>query len=432
MGLPKLNLHLRNRQGPCKRMSHSPLTGKRVVLAVTGSIAAYKAIGLLRLLTQQGAMVQVVMTESATRFVAPLTFEVLSSSPVTIDVFAGHQDMKHLSLTEQADVMLVAPCTANTLAKLALGLADNVLGTMALTLQCPMVICPAMDGEMWAHPTVQAHAKTLQSRGVTIVEPERGELASGQWGQGRLATEDTILAIVHAVLQPRRDWLGERVLISAGPTQEPIDPVRFLSNGSSGKMGYALAEAAVVRGAEVVLVSGPTQLECPQGVTRVSVVTADEMLQALTARFDWATTLIMAAAVGDFRAKEWHSHKVKKEEWNGEALALERTPDILLALAAQRTHQRMIGFAAETNDLIEHGQTKLQRKQLDMLVVNHVGGERSAFGNDSNEVIVLTPNASPTSIPRMSKRELADTLLERIKLLSASSQSQHPTSCKTS
>ncbi len=413
-------------------MTNSQLAGKRVVLAVTGSIAAYKAIGLLRLLTQQGATVDVVMTESATRFVAPLTFEVLSGSAVTSDLFSGHQDMRHLSLTEQADVMLVAPCTANTLAKLALGLADNVLVTMALTLQCPMVICPAMDGEMWSHPTVQGHVKTLQSRGAIIVEPENGELASGQWGQGRLAAEETILATVQHVLQPRRDWLGERVLISAGPTREPIDPVRFLSNGSSGKMGFAMAEAAAARGAEVVLVSGPTQLECPKGVTRVPVVTADEMLQALTARFDWATTLIMAAAVGDFRAKESHSHKVKKDQWKGEALPLERTPDILLALSAQRTHQRMIGFAAETDDLIEYGQTKLQNKQLNMLIVNQVGGEHSAFGNDSNEVIVLTPNSSPSPIPRMPKRQLADVLLDRVKTLSVASQSQPSASYPTS
>jgi phosphopantothenoylcysteine decarboxylase/phosphopantothenate--cysteine ligase len=412
-------------------MPNLQLAGKRVVLAVTGSIAAYKAIGLLRLLTQRGAIVHVVMTESAMRFVAPLTFEVLSGSPVTDDLFSGHQDMKHLSLAEQADLLLVAPCTANTLAKFALGLADNVLGTMALTVQCPLVICPAMDGEMWAHPTVQAHAETLRSRGVTLVEPEIGELASGQWGQGRLATEETILTTVQAVLQPRRDWQGERVLISAGPTQEPIDPVRFLSNGSSGKMGYAIAEAAAARGAEVVLVSGPTQLTCPRGVTRVPVVTADEMLHALTARFDWATTLIMAAAVGDFRAKESFPHKVKKEQWSGEALQLERTPDILLALSAQRTHQRMIGFAAETDDLIEHGQTKLQDKQLDMLVVNQVGGADSAFGNDSNEVILLTPNASPHRIPRMPKRQLADSLLDHMRALSVPA-SPRPVSSPTS
>ena len=419
----RLNLQL-TRRSKSSLMSKAQMAGKCVALAVTGSIAAYKAVGLLRLLTQQGATVRVVMTESATRFVPPLTFEVLSGSPVTSDLFSGHQDMRHLSLTEQADLMLVAPCTANTLAKLALGLADNVLGTMALTLQCPMVICPAMDGEMWAHPTVQGHVKTLQSRGAIIVEPENGELASGQWGQGRLAAEETILAAVHEVLQPRRDWLGERILLSAGPTREPIDPVRFLSNGSSGKMGYAIAEAAAARGAEVVLVSGPTQLQCPKGVTRVPVVTADEMLQALTARFDWATTLIMAAAVGDFRAKEPQACKVKKDQWKGESLPLERTPDILLALSAQRTHQRMIGFAAETDALIEHGQTKLHNKHLDMLIVNQVGGEQSAFGNDSNEVIVLTPNSAPFPILRMPKRQLADVLLDRMKTLAVSPQSQ--------
>ena len=395
-------------------MPHHSLAGTRVVLAVTGSIAVYKAIGLLRSLAQSGATVHVVMTEAATQFVAPLTFEVLSGSPVTCDLFSGHQEMKHLSLTEQADLLLVAPCTANSLAKLALGLADNVLGTMALTVKCPLVICPAMDGEMWSHPTVQAHAGTLRSRGAVIIEPETGELASGQWGQGRLATEDTILTAVQALLQPRRDWQGERVLISAGPTQEPIDPVRFFSNGSSGKMGYALAEVAQSRGAEVVLVSGPTNLLCPQGVMLVPVVTADEMLQALTAHFNWATTLIMAAAVGDFRPKQVLSQKLKKEQWLDETLLLERTPDILLGLAAQRTHQRMIGFAAETENLIEHGQAKLRSKQLDMLIVNQVGGDHSAFGNDFNEVILLTPDAAPYPIPRMLKRQLADILLDHM------------------
>jgi len=390
------------------------LSGKRIVLGVTGSIAAYKAVGLLRLLTQAGASVHVVMTDSAIRFIAPLTFEVLSGHPVTSDIFAGHQEMKHLSLTEQADLLVVAPCTANTLAKLALGLADDLLGTLALTVQCPMMICPAMDGEMWAHPAVQAHAKTLRQRGAVIVEPEVGALASGEYGQGRLANEEAIMSKAVGLLQSRTDWQGERVLISAGPTQEPIDPVRFLSNGASGKMGYALAEAAVVRGAEVVLVTGPTHLAPPKGATVVPVVTAEEMLQALIARFEWTTTLIMTAAVGDFRPKQTHAKKVKKDQWDGEGLDLERTPDILMALSAQRTHQRLIGFAAETDHLIEHGQAKLANKQLDMLIVNQIGGELSAFGNETNEVYVLTPGAAPHHIPRMPKRQLADTLLDRI------------------
>ncbi|PJA78971.1 MAG: bifunctional phosphopantothenoylcysteine decarboxylase/phosphopantothenate--cysteine ligase CoaBC [Nitrospirae bacterium CG_4_9_14_3_um_filter_51_5] len=390
------------------------LARKRIILGVTGSIAAYKAVGLLRSLTTAGASVHVVMTDAAIRFIAPLTFEVLSGHPVASDVFAGHQDMKHLSLTEQADLLVVAPCTANTLAKLALGLADNLLGTLALTVQCPVMICPAMDGEMWAHPAVQAHAQTLRQRGVVMVEPEVGVLASGEWGQGRLATEEAIMSTAVDLLHSRTDWQGERVLISAGPTQEPIDPVRFISNGSSGKMGYALAEAAVKRGAEVVLVTGPTQLVAPKNVTVIPVITAEDMLQALTARFEWATTLMMTAAVGDFRPKQAHVQKVKKDQWHGEGLDLERTPDILMALSAQRTHQRLVGFAAETDHLIEHGQAKLASKHLDMLIVNHIGGEQSAFGNDTNEVYVLTPNAAPHHIPRMPKRQLADTLLDRM------------------
>lgn len=390
------------------------LAGKRIILGVTGSIAAYKAVGLLRLLTQAGASVHVVMTDSAIRFIAPLTFEVLSQNPVASDVFAGHQDMKHLSLTEQADLLVVAPCTANTLAKLALGLADNLLGTLSLTVQCPVMICPAMDGEMWAHPAVQAHAQTLRHRGVVLVEPEVGALASGEWGQGRLAAEESIMSTAVDLLRRRTDWQAERVLISAGPTQEPIDPVRFISNGSSGKMGFALAEAAVARGAQVVLVTGPTQLMAPKNVTVIPVVTAEDMLQALTARFEWATTLLMTAAVGDFRPKQAQVQKVKKDQWQGEGLDLERTPDILMALSAQRTHQRLIGFAAETDHLIDHGQTKLTGKHLDMLIVNHVGGEQSAFGNDTNEVYVLTPAAAPHHIPRMPKRQLADLLLDRI------------------
>ncbi|MBA3965593.1 MAG: phosphopantothenoylcysteine decarboxylase, partial [Nitrospirales bacterium] len=220
--------------------------------------------------------------------------------------------------------------------------------------------------------------------------------------------------------------------ISAGPTQEPIDPVRFISNGSSGKMGFALAEAAAARGAEVVLVTGPTQLMAPKNVTVIPVVTAEDMLQALTARFEWATTLCMTAAVGDFRPKQAQAQKVKKDQWQGEGLDLERTPDILMALSAQRTHQRLIGFAAETDHLIEHGQAKLASKHLDMLIVNHIGGEQSAFGNDTNEVYVLTPGAAPHHIPRMPKRQLADMLLDRIVSLPVQPSRQKTLSSPTS
>jgi phosphopantothenoylcysteine decarboxylase / phosphopantothenate---cysteine ligase len=388
------------------------LAGKRIVFGVTGSIAAYKAVGVLRLLVQAGADVHVVMTESASRFIAPLTFEVLSGHPVARDLFSGHQDMKHLSLADRADLLLVAPCTANTLAKFSLGLADSLLGTLALTVASPFIICPAMDGDMWTHPAVQGHVESLKRRGVILVGPEIGALASGQWGAGRLAEESMIFDVVLKELSRKKDLTGERLLISAGPTQEAIDPIRFITNGSSGKMGYAIAEAGLARGAEVVLVSGPTHLPCPRGATLVQVTTAEEMLQALSSRFDWSTTLIMAAAVGDFRPKEILPQKMKKDQWDGEALVLERTPDILMSLSAQRTHQRLIGFAAETNNLLEHGQAKLNAKQLDLMVVNQIGGEQSAFGNETNEVYLLAPQSPPQFIPRQSKRLLAERILD--------------------
>ena len=406
------------------------LKGKRILLAVTGSIAAYKAVNLLRLLTQEGAVVQVVMTESATKFVTPLTFEVLSGSPVTKDLFSGHQDMKHLTLTEKAELLLVAPCTANTLAKLALGLADNVLGTLSLTVQCPVVVCPAMDGEMWEHPAVQSHVQTLKKRGVVMVGPEEGSLASGQWGPGRLASEEKIMETIQPLLEGVKSLQGERILISAGPTQEPLDPARFITNGSSGKMGYALAAIAVALGAEVILVTGPTQLPIPRGVTAIKVKTADEMLQALQARFDWAGVLIMAAAVGDFRPKNPTHQKIKKEQGEEHSLELERTPDILLALSAQRTHQRMVGFAAETENLLEHGREKLERKHLDMVVVNKIGGDDSAFGSDTNEVHILIPNGPPEFFPRSTKKHLARLLLERIAAMPKPSPFSRPLSSR--
>ena len=235
---------------------NSSLTGARIVLGVTGSIAAYKAVTLLRALVREGAVIDVAMTRSATKFVTPLTFEVLSGRPVTADLFQAHQEMKHLSLPEHADVIVVAPATANFLAKAALGLGDDLLSTMLLTGRCPLICAPAMDGGMWSHPTVVAHVEALRARGALIVDPEEGPLASGRIGQGRMAGEDRILDAVRAVLTPKRDWQGQRILLSAGPTQEPIDPVRYLSNRSSGKMGYAIAEAARKRGAEVILVTG--------------------------------------------------------------------------------------------------------------------------------------------------------------------------------
>ena len=389
------------------------LVGKQIVLGVTGSIAAYKAIALLRTLLREGATVQVVMTQSATKFVTPLTFEVLSGNPVSTDVFEAHQEMKHLSLSEQADAIIIAPATANCLAKSALGLGDDLLSTLLLTAQCPLILAPAMDGGMWTHPSVTEHVAKLRARGTIVVDPEVGPLASGRIGQGRLAEEATILEAIQAALTPRRDWQGHRILVSAGPTHEAIDPVRFISNRSSGKMGYAIAEAAQARGAQVVLVTGPTALQQPKGIEVVSVATAEEMMKALSSRLAWSTTVIMAAAVADFRPTNPALQKLKKQGRAGQTLELERTTDILASLSAQRTTQLMVGFAAETSDLIAHAKRKLTEKGLDLIVANDVTTVGGGFGSDQNAATLIDREGVLTELPLMPKRALADAILNR-------------------
>lgn len=405
------------------------LIGKQIVLGVTGSIAAYKAVVLLRTLLREGAVVHVVMTQSATKFVTPLTFEVLSGHPVSTDVFEVHQEMKHLSLSEQADAIVIAPATANCLAKAALGLGDDLLSTMLLTAQCPLIVAPAMDGGMWTHPSVTEHIGTLRARGAIVVNPEIGPLASGRIGQGRLAEESTILEAIQAALAPQHDWQGHRVLVSAGPTQEPIDPVRFISNSSSGKMGYAIAEAAQARGAQVVLVTGPTALPAPRGIEVVSVVTAEEMLKALSARLAWSTTVIMAAAVADFRPTHPATQKLKKQGRTAQTLDLERTTDILASLSAQRTTQFMVGFAAETSNLIAHAKDKLTAKGLDLIVANDVTIEGAGFGSEQNTATLIDRQGALTELPLMPKRALADAILNRVQeLLHTRQSSQAPKS----
>ncbi len=388
--------------------------GKRITMGISGSIAAYKAVGLLRALVAEGAEVSVVMTQSATRFVTPLTFEVLSGRAVSTDLFASHQEMLHLTLAEQADLVVIVPATAHTLARCAIGLADDLLGTVILAARCPVMIAPAMDGGMWDHPAVQSHVRTLHDRGVIIIEPEEGPLASGHIGKGRLASEAAILSAIEERLCPRRDWLGRRVLISAGPTEEPVDPVRVLTNRSSGKMGYALATAARERGAEVVLVSGPTSLPSPPGVEFISVRTAEEMRKALTSRFGWAAVVIMAAAVADFRPRKVAASKMKKQKARVEILELEPTVDILEELAQRRTSQFLVGFAAETHDLIPHAREKLVRKNVDLIVANDVAGQRIGIGSDLNAAVILARNGVVADLPVMQKREMADRILDVI------------------
>ena len=387
------------------------LTGIRLVLGVTGSIAAYKAVSLLRALVREGATVDVAMTRAASKFVAPLTFEVLSGRPVATGLFQAHEEMKHLSLPEHADAIVVAPATANFLAKAALGLADDLLSTMLLTTRCPLICAPAMDGGMWGHPTVTAHVQALRARGVIVIDPEEGPLASGRLGKGRFAEEERIVSVIRTALRPKRDYEGQRLLLSAGPTQEAIDPVRYISNRSSGKMGYAIAEAAHQRGAQVVLVSGPTSLPPPPGVEMVPVETAEEMAKQMTTRLPWSTVVVMAAAVADFRPKHAATRKMKKHDRPTSALQLEPTVDILAGLSTRRTTQVLVGFAAETHDLLTHAKTKLASKRVDVIVANDVTRQGAGFGSDRNAVTVLERDGRITEFPLKAKRDLADDIL---------------------
>jgi len=391
------------------------LQGKRILLGVTGSIAAYKAVELLRELTKRGAEVQVAMTEAATKFVAPLTFETLSRQEVLLDMWslAYSHRIGHIEATQRADLVLVAPATAQTIARLALGLADDFLSCIYLASRCPVLVAPAMDCDMFEHPALQANLAALRARGVAIVEPEFGPLASGLHGRGRLAELDTILAAVDTVLFPRRDLEGQVVLVTAGPTREPLDPVRFLSNRSSGKMGYAIAEAAAARGARVVLVSGPTSLTPPSGVDRVEIETAQEMHDAVLAKLPVATVVIKAAAVADYRPKGVQSRKIKKSE-AALTLHLEPTPDILAEVGRRKGRRVLVGFAAETEDLVANAKQKLARKGLDLVVANDVTRPGAGFDADTNVVTLVGADGNIEELPQLAKREVADRILDRV------------------
>jgi phosphopantothenoylcysteine decarboxylase/phosphopantothenate--cysteine ligase len=386
------------------------------VLGVTGSIAAYKAVSLARRLVTEGAVVHAVMTASAQRFVTPLTFQALTGRPVGTDLFAEGSPpdvMAHLSLAAAADLVVIAPASANCVAKLAHGLADDLLSTLVLAAECPLLVVPAMDGGMWDHPAVRDNVATLRRRGVTVMEPETGPLASGAVGPGRLPGEDAILAAVSGVLVSRKDFLGRRVLVTAGPTQESLDPVRFLSNRSSGKMGWALAEAARDRGAEVVLIAGPTSLPLVPNISCVPVVTAEEMRKAVVTRFRESDVLIMAAAVADFRPARPASGKVPKGTGR-RTLMLEPTRDILLDLPARRAGQIVVGFAAETGDLVARARRKLTGKALDLIVANDVTEPGAGFGTDTNRAVLLERTGRCESLPLMSKHELAHRILDAV------------------
>lgn len=393
------------------------LSQAHIVLGVTGGIAAYKAADLASKLVQAGATVDVVMTEAAARFVGPLTFQALTGRPVHLDPFRllEQTEMPHLSLAQRADVLVIAPATANTLAKLAHGLADNLLCAVALATRAPLILAPAMDTDMWEHPATQENLETLRRHGAWIVGPGEGRLASGRIGRGRMAEVPEILGTIRLVLGRDGPLAGKQVLVTAGGTQEPLDPVRYLGNRSSGKMGYALAQTALDRGASVTLVSAPTALPIPVGAERVEVRTAEEMRDAVLAALPGCDILVMAAAVADFRPAEVVGHKIKKGA-AGLTLHLERTPDILAEVAAQRERSGrpvlVVGFAAETEDLLRNARAKLEAKRLDLIVANDVSSPDSGFGADTNRVTLLDRYGLEQALPLLPKEEVAGRIWE--------------------
>jgi phosphopantothenoylcysteine decarboxylase/phosphopantothenate--cysteine ligase len=389
---------------------------KTVILGVTGGIAAYKAAEVASRLVQAGHTVKVIMTEAATRFVAPLTFQTLTGQPVVVDMFAAPPvwNVAHVAYAAAADLVLIAPATADVLAKLAHGLADDMLTTTVLATRAPVLVAPAMNSSMYLNPAVQQNLAILRGRGFHMVEPETGRLACGTSGPGRLAAPEAIVAAAEELLRPACDLAGWRVVVTAGPTREALDPVRFLSNRSSGKMGYALAQVAAARGAAVTLISGPTALAVPPGVERVEVTTAAEMCAAVLEHFSGATALVMAAAVADWRPKAFSPEKIKKGEHKSLLLELERTPDILAAVAPRKKpEQLVIGFAAESSRLTENAREKLLRKRLDFIVANDITRSDAGFASDTNEVKILWPDGRVEELPRAAKEEVAAAIWNR-------------------
>jgi phosphopantothenoylcysteine decarboxylase/phosphopantothenate--cysteine ligase len=405
------------------------LKNKHVLLGVTGGIAVYKTCTLASRLTQAGALVDVVMTEAAMRFVTPLTFQSLTGRPVytglwgALDSAMGDHailptHVVHVGLAEVADLIVIAPATANTLAKLAIGMADNLLTTLALAARCPLLLAPAMDVGMWANPATQANVATLSERGAFIVGPARGRMASGLEGEGRMVEPEELLGQVRLVLGRNGPLAGQRVIVTAGPTREPLDPVRFISNPSSGKQGYALAQAALDRGATVTLITGLTNLPTPVGAQRIEVSSVEDMKTAVLEATTEADILLMAAAVGDYRPTTIAPQKIKKGA--DLTLQLERTPDVLSAVAARRAEsgypRQVVGFAAESENLLENARTKIANKHLDLIVANDVTSPEAGFGTETNRVVILNKHGGIEELPLMSKASVAEAVLDRLLL----------------
>jgi len=403
----------------------------RITLGVTGGVAAYKAAELVRRLQQDAFTVQVVMTRGAREFITPLTFAALSGQKVITDLFAessGEANLEsaieHIAIAQRTDLLLVAPATADILAKFARGIADDFLTTLYLASTAPVVVAPAMNVNMWNHAATQENVEMLRARGVKIVDPDEGYLACGMTGAGRLAGQAAIVAAVHEALHAVRDLAGEKVLVTAGPTRENVDPVRYLTNRSSGKMGYAVAEAAARRGAHVILVSGPTSLEVPAGVERVDVQSAEEMHRAVLEKVVECSIAIFAAAVADYRPADTNAQKIKRDN-EAMSISLESTPDILASVSRNKGERFIVGFAAETDHVAENARKKLAAKNADLIVANDVTAEGAGFDHDTNIVTLFAHDGRDLALPRMSKSEVAQRILDEVVRLRSTSRTAH-------
>jgi phosphopantothenoylcysteine decarboxylase/phosphopantothenate--cysteine ligase len=388
---------------------------KNVLLCVTGGIAVFKAAALTSKLIQNGFSVKVAMTESAMEFVTPLTFQALSRDRVYTNTFEEKDPSKiaHVDVADWADLVLIAPATANVIGKVANGIADDMVTTILLKTTAPVMLAPAMNVHMYDHPAVRKNMETLRSFGYTFIEPNEGYLACGYEGKGRMAEPEDLLEMVkhHFIKVENPDWHGKKILITAGPTRETVDPVRFFTNRSSGKMGFAIAAEAAARGADVTLVSGPVSLATPHGVNRISVESAEEMFQAVTSRFQDADIVIKAAAVADYRPKLTYDQKLKKKEGDLN-VEMERTKDILKTLGEQRVHQTLIGFAAESNDIETYAKKKIESKRVDMIAANSITAPGSGFQGDTNELTLFKRNGEVIHIPMTAKTEAAKKILD--------------------
>jgi phosphopantothenoylcysteine decarboxylase/phosphopantothenate--cysteine ligase len=389
------------------------LKDKTIVLGITGGIAAYKAVDLASKLTQAGAKVEVVMTDAATKFITPLTLRNITHRPVVTDMFelASEWSVEHVALAEAADAVVIAPASANTIARLAAGIADNMLGTIVLATIAPVILAPAMNDNMYRNSVTQKNVAKLKARGFTFIEPEYGRLASGKMGKGRLPDTAKIIETIEKVLGQKKDLAGKRIVVTAGGTREPIDPVRHIGNRSSGRMGYALAEAARDRGADVTLVTAPVALDAPGGVTVVKADTTAEMKKAVTKAVKKADALIMAAAVADYQPEVIAKAKIKKEVAQNLTLKLVKTPDILSELKGDFIK---VGFAAESEDIVANARKKLENKKLDLIIANDITRADSGFDVDTNLVAIIDKSGKAEDLPLMSKREVAEKILDRV------------------